>query len=123
MENQHNEMYVMLFERRNLIRTFQRKRYQYNSQHQVQLWILFLRKKKKCCRSYFSDRLQQTKVDGDKTVKVFIGKPEALHIKVQLSTISKVRHLLGQLHAAQDQGIVLYKVVVHEAIDYNSNIK
>lgn len=73
--------------------------------------------------SYFGDGLQQTEVDVDKTIKVFIGKPEAFHVKLHLTTISQVRDLVGQKLIAQDQGVVPHKVLKHELLSWQSKKK
>lgn len=92
-------------------------------------FILLTGKKKKVIQStkpsssYFSDGLQQTEVDVDETVKVFIGEPEAFHIKLQLTIISNVRDLLGQNVTAEDQGVVLHKVLIQEPLSWNAKTK
>lgn len=73
--------------------------------------------------SYFGDGLQQTEVDVNETIKVFIGEPEAFHVKLQLTTISEVRHLLGQNLTAQNQGVVLHKVLVQEPLSWQTKTK
>lgn len=85
--------------------------------------LIFSRKKntlKKPPHSYFGNGFQQAEVDVDESIKVFIGEPEAFHIKLQLTTISKVRDLLGQHVAAQDQWVVLHKVLIHELLSWQT---
>lgn len=50
--------------------------------------------KKTVWGAYFRDRLQQTEVDADEPIEVFVSKAEALHIKVHLSITAQVRNLL-----------------------------
>lgn len=70
---------------------------------------------KMCCRwSYGRDGLQQTEVDAEEPIEVFVRKPEALHVKVHLCCSSEVRHFLGQDVTAQHQRKGLFKVLVEE---------
>lgn len=59
--------------------------------------------------SYSTDGLQQTEVNADEPVKVFVREPETLHIKIQLCFTSNVRHLLRQDLTAQHQWKVFGK--------------
>lgn len=73
--------------------------------------------------SYFGDGLQQTEVDVDQTIKVFIREPEAFHVKLQLTTISEVRDLLRQNLVVQNQRVVLHKVLKHELLSWQTKKK
>lgn len=82
-------------------------------QEMKQLWT--------CCRSYCRNGLQQTEVDADEPIEVFVRKPETLHIEVHLRCTSDVRHLLGQDLAAQNQWIVFHKVFIEESFCWSKN--
>ncbi|TNN40772.1 hypothetical protein EYF80_049066 [Liparis tanakae] len=72
--------------------------------------------KSKKAASYGGDGLQQAEVDADEPVEVFVGKPEALHVKVHLRGFPEVRHFLRQDLAVEHQRELPLKVLAEDLL-------
>ena len=66
--------------------------------------------------AYRSDGLQQTELDCNETVEIYVWEPEAFHVEVHLSGTAKVRHFLGQVITAQHQRVVLDKCTIEQVL-------